>query len=74
MTCMHDRDEQCFEDCPNCVRSDDKVCCAGCQQMITDDSAIDIKGDKYCFDCIDGVLIDEFKNMSCAEKMIALGY
>ena len=21
MTCMHDRDEQCFMDCPNCPRA-----------------------------------------------------
>jgi len=22
MTCMHDRDEQCFENCPGCIRAE----------------------------------------------------
>ena len=48
MTCMFDRDEQCFEDCPKCVRYEVPECCnCGTTQKL-----ISYDGDKYCPECL----------------------
>lgn len=55
MTCMHDYDVQCFEDCPNCARYNPRMC-DGCGSIITDENASDKSN--VCIDCA----VEEIKN------------
>lgn len=48
MTCMFDRDEQCFGECSNCARHEEPECCncGTAQKLVTYD------GEKYCPECL----------------------
>ncbi len=55
MTCMFDRDEQCFSDCPKCVRYETPECCnCGTTQKL-----ISYEGEKYCPECLAERLLAE---------------
>lgn len=53
--CLYDRDNQCFEDCPDCSRYSprDECCCCG---EIDDIYYID--GNYFCRSCLDKAVID----------------
>lgn len=55
MTCMHDRDVQCFLDCPNCVRHEEPECCnCGTTQKL-----VSYENKKYCANCLAERLVSE---------------
>lgn len=55
MTCMFDRDEQCFGECSNCVRHEEPECCncGTTQKLVTYD------GERYCPECLAERLLAE---------------
>lgn len=55
MTCMHDRDTQCFSDCPNCVRREVPECC----NCGTTRKLVSYEDEKYCPECLAERLLAE---------------
>lgn len=69
INCMHDRDEQCFSDCPDCVRSIG-CACGGCGEPIGNgEDCYNLKGDIYCSDCAEQTCDDYYDNLSFNEKL-----
>lgn len=73
MTCMHDRDEQCFCDCDGCVRNT-SYACDGCRERIgAGETGYNLNGDIYCSDCAEQICDDMYNNLSFADKLELFG-
>lgn len=70
MTCMHNRDEQCFEDCPDCERARYTTICTGCQQAIrVGEDCYYIDDNLYCSDCAEDVVDEHIQDMPFKDKL-----